>query len=98
LIGRPKKGLGGVGPLSAGLGLGDTVAEAAFGFGETGLKAFAFGFGLNDEALTFRRATAVGEVGASVRGVAEEDPELLPLVGVALAEARGLLPLNAGMG
>lgn len=32
----------------------------------TGLKAFAFGFGLNDEALTFKRAAAVGEVGMGV--------------------------------
>ena len=54
--------------------------------------------GLNDEALTFNRAADVGEVGASVRGVTEEDPELLPLAGVALAEARGFAPLKAGMG
>lgn len=100
LIGRlPKKGLGAVGTLSAARGLGDTAAEAALGLGETGLKAFAFGFGLNDDALTFKRAADVGEVGGtSVRGVTAEDPELLPLVGVALADARGLFPLKAGMG
>jgi len=64
----------------------------------TGLNAFAFGFGLKEDALTFKRAADVGEVGASVRGVTAEDPELLPLAGVALAEARVLAPLKAGMG
>jgi len=64
----------------------------------TGLNAFAFGFGLNDEALTFKWAADVGEVGTSIRGVTEVDPELFPLAGVAFAEARGLLPLKAGMG
>jgi hypothetical protein len=49
--------------------------------------------------LTFKRAAvAVGEVGASVRGVAVEDPELVPLAGVGFAEARGLFPLKAGIG
>lgn len=48
--------------------------------------------------MTFKRAADVGEVGgASARGVTAEDPEPLPLVGVALAEARGLVPLKAGM-
>jgi len=72
-------------------------ADATLGLGETGLNAFAFGFGLNDEALTFKRAADVGEVGASVRGVTEGDPELLPLAEVAFAEVRGLVPLKAGM-
>lgn len=42
----------------------------------TGLKAFAFAFGLNDEAFTFNRAADVGDVGTSTWGVAEEEPEV----------------------
>lgn len=64
----PKKRLGVMGPFSADLGLGDAAAPW---FDET------LGFGLNEEAFTFRRAAAVGDVGTSVRGVAEEDPEVL---------------------
>lgn len=58
------------------------------------------GFGLNEEALTFNRAAAVGEVGGnSPRGVAEEEAEaLVPLVVGALAAGRGLAPLKGGMG
>lgn len=43
----------------------------------TGLKAFAFGLGLNDDALTFKRAADVGDVGTtSTLDAFEDEPEV----------------------
>jgi hypothetical protein len=52
---------------SEGLGLGDALAAdgpVPFAGEALGVNATALGFGLNDDALTFRRA--VGEVGVSL--------------------------------
>jgi len=76
----PKKGLGVVGTDSA-FGLGDTDAEGevTLGFGdeELGLKAFALGFGLKDEAFTFKRlfAAVVGDIGVMTPAEPEPEPE-----------------------
>jgi hypothetical protein len=90
----PKKGLGVGGDVSAGLACGDAEADAevVLGMGEVGpgVKAFAFGFGLNDDAFAFNRlAVEVGEVGAA-------SDDALPFVcGVG---DLNLLPLKGGMG
>lgn len=74
MIGRPKNGLGVVGAESGLLALGDDIDAAAGACAlveETGLKAFALGLGLNDEALMFNRLAIVfGEAG-TMAGLAE---------------------------
>jgi hypothetical protein len=103
----PKKGFGVCG--SSCLGLGDKDAEAALetgfllGEGATGLKAFALGLGLNEEAFTFKRFAVLGETGgallcdAALLSVADAtntaDAEPLPGVGT----ESFLAPLKGGM-
>jgi len=83
LIGRPKNGLGVVGAESGLLALGDDIDEAlgvCVLVEGIGLKAFALGLGLNDEALTFNRLAIVfGEAG-TMAGMAEFLVALLLIV------------------
>lgn len=101
----PKNGLG-VAAIVSDLGLGETDAEAtveAAGDVVTGLKAFALGFGLNEDAFTFRRllAAVVGDIGGALLfdGVIAA---ALPLVDPLLEDwlgrvCRCLGPLNGGI-
>lgn len=65
----------------------------------TGVKALALGFGLNEEALTFKRLFRLGVRG----GFAFEDPESLPVTGAPLPlvdgwdPCRDLLPRKGGI-
>jgi len=69
----PKKGLGAVGIDSA-FGFGDAEAEAEVTLGCGGEELL--GFGLNDEAFTFKRlfAAVVGDIGVVIPAVLAPDP------------------------
>jgi len=74
LMGRvPKKGLG-VAGIDSAFGLGDTEAETevTLAFGDE----VPLGFGLNDEAFTFKRlfAAVVGDMGAVIPEAAAPAP------------------------
>lgn len=100
----PKKGLG----VESDLGLGDTEAEPTpwFEGAEMGEEAL-FGFGLNEEALTFSRLLlaavaaavleeAVAEPDTGVVGAFVETDPVADAVGIAPGGERDL-PLNGGM-
>jgi hypothetical protein len=104
----PKKGLGVGGEVEepSGLVLGDEFADGPTAvFGEAGVNATAFGFGLNDEALTFNLFAAISSFADSALLVdCELEPEPEAFVVACVAALDGcdavcdFLPLKAGMG
>lgn len=106
----PKNGFATAEGASEGLGFGDTEAEVALcGENGAGLKALALGFGLKDDAFTFKCFVAVpGDIGVAEEGPVETDTDdvWLGILGDALLglafEGAGfdvlLAPLNGGIG